>query len=112
MSAPAPLLGAMTAAQASPAFPPAMEASSQPAPAPPPRAAGGFLGLEALHLALLQRLPQLRTSTSWGERRMAAYLAAGATLLRDGGGYMLRLPDGASLWSAARAYDALLEQPI
>ena len=111
MSAPAPLLGEM-AAQASPAHLPAMEVSSQTAPAAPPRAAGGFLGLDALHVALLQRLPRLQASTSGGERRMAAFLAAGATLLRDGGGYMLRLPDGASLWSAARAYDALLEQPI
>ena len=112
MSAPAPFLGAIMAAQASPAFPPAMEASSQPAPAAPPRAAGGSLGLEALHAALLLRLPQLRSSRFWGERRLAAYLGAGAALGRDGDGYMLRLADGSSLWSADKTYDAVLEQPI
>ena len=111
MSAPAPLLGEM-AAQASPADAPAMEASSQTAPAAPMRAAGGFLVVAALHAALLLRLPQLRASESWGERRMAAYLAAGAALLRDGGGFALRLPDGSSLWSSTNAYDAVLERPV
>ena len=107
MSAALPVFGAAHGAEARPislAVSPADETRPAVASAP----AGSFSAADSLQAALVERLPALRASPWWGERRMASYLDAGATLRLEAPGFALRLPDGGSLWRSAAARDAAL----